>query len=206
MELQAPTWTLVSITSLSFVVNCRVLCSRNCNKLISITLDSSLQDGSNYSSDEHAVRAKRAAEKSAHGDQSFLPPSSPPEQSGSEESKPDVEDSPSPSCKRKSAAVKINNMSDRNSSDLPLSKKPGTLSNEALEEICVFSDEVKVKADQLGQQFGRSARDILMAAGFSIKPLHTKINKANLFRSWYWATQPKPEGGMPLSSPTFFKG
>ena len=67
------------------------------------------------------------------------------------ESKPDMEDSPSPSCKRKSAAVKINNMSGHNGSDLPLSKKPGTLSNEALEEICVFSDEVKAKADQLGQ-------------------------------------------------------
>ena len=131
-------------------MNCCVLCSHNWNKLISITLDSSSQDGSNYSSDECAVRAKRAAEKSACGDQSFLPPLSPPEQSGSEESKADVEDSPSPSRKRKSVAVKINNMSGHNGSDLPLSKKPGTLSNEALEEIHVFSDEVKVKADQLG--------------------------------------------------------
>ena len=132
-------------------MNCCVLCSRDWNKLISITLDSSSQDGSNYSSDEHAVRAKRAAKKSTCGDQSFLPLSSPPEQSGSEESEPDMEDSPSPSHKRKSAAVKINNMSGHNGSDLPLSKKPGTLSNEALEEISVFSDEVKVKADQLGR-------------------------------------------------------
>ena len=73
LELQALTWILVSITSLSFVVNCHVLCSRDWNKLISITLDSSLQDSSNYSSDKHAVRAKRAAKKSTHGDQSFLP-------------------------------------------------------------------------------------------------------------------------------------
>ena len=97
MKLQALTWILVSVASLSFVVNCHVLCSHDWNKLISITLDSSLQDGSNYSSDKRAVRAKRAAEKSAHGDQSFLPPSSPPEQLGSEESEPDMEDSPSPS-------------------------------------------------------------------------------------------------------------
>ena len=157
MELQALTWILVSVASLSFVVNCRVLCSHDSNKLISITLDSSLQDGSNYSSDERAVRAKRAAEKSTRGHQFFLPLSSLPEQSGSEESEPDVEDSSSPSRKRKSVAVKINNMSGCNSSDLPLSKKPGTLSNEALEEIHVFSDEVKAKADQLGQRFGRSA-------------------------------------------------
>ena len=153
------------------------------------------------SENDPTVGAKRAAEKSTRGDQPFLPPLSPPEQSGSKESEPDMEDSPSPSHKRKSAAVKINNMSGCNGSDLPLSKKPGTLSNEALEEIHVFSDEVKAKADQLGQQFGRSAR---VAAGFGIKPSHTKINEANLSCSWYWATQPKPEGGMPLSSPTFF--
>ena len=121
----------MSVTSLSFVVN--------------------------YSSDECAVRAKRAAKKSACGDQSSLPPSSLPEQLGSEESEPDVEDSPSPSLKRKTVAVKINNVSGHIGSDLPLSKKPGTLSNEALEEIHVFSDEVKAKADQLGRRFSRSA-------------------------------------------------
>ncbi|KIM64380.1 hypothetical protein SCLCIDRAFT_23409 [Scleroderma citrinum Foug A] len=118
------------------------------------------------------------------------------EQSDLEESKPDVEDEgPSPSCKRrKTSAVKNNNMSGCNSSELPFSKEPSTLSNEALEEIHIFSDEVKVKANQLGQQFGRSAHDILVVAGFGIKPSHTKINKANLFCSWYWAMQPKPEG------------
>ena len=83
---------------------------------------------------------------------------------------------------------------------MPASKKSGTLSSEALEEIRVFSDEVKSKADQLGQQFGRSTRDILVAAGFGIKPSHNKVNDANLFHSWYWATQPKPEGGKHLPS------
>ena len=92
------------------------------------------------------------------------------------------------------------NKSGHDGSELPLPKKPGTLSNEALEEICIFSDEVKAKADQLGRQFGRSSQDILVVASFGIKPSHTKVNKANLFHLWYWAMQPKPEGGRPLSS------
>ncbi|KAI5985440.1 hypothetical protein F5J12DRAFT_898996 [Pisolithus orientalis] len=28
----------------------------------------------------------------------------------------------------------------------------------------------------------------------NVKASHTKINEANLFHSWYWATQPKPDG------------
>ena len=83
---------------------------------------------------------------------------------------------------------------------MPASKKSGTLSSEALEEIRVFSDEVKSKADQLGQRFGCSTRDILVAASFGIKPSHNKVNDANLFHSWYWATQPKLEGGKHLPS------
>ena len=75
-----------------------------------------------------------------------------PEQSDLEESKPDVEDEgPSPSHKRrKTSAIENNNMSGHDGSELPFSKKPGTLSNEALKEIRIFSDEVKAKADQLG--------------------------------------------------------
>ncbi|KIM51871.1 hypothetical protein SCLCIDRAFT_33094 [Scleroderma citrinum Foug A] len=130
--------------------------------------DLSSEDSSNYSSYVRAAKAKKAAERSARGDQSSLPPSSPPEQSDLEESEPDIEDKgPSPSRKRrKTSAVENNNMSGRDGSELPFSKKPGTLLNEALKEI----------------------------PGFGIKPLHTKINEANLFRSWYWVMQPKPEG------------
>ena len=171
------------------------------NELTLFMLDLSSEDSSNYSSYIRAAKAKKAAERSAHGDQSSLPPSSPPEQSDLKESEPDVKDEgPSPSRKRrKTSAVENNNMSGHDSSELPFSKKPSTLSNEALKEICIFSDEVKAKADQLGRRFGRSARDILVTAGFGIKPSHTKINKANLFCLWYWAMQPKPEGGKPLS-------
>ena len=113
------------------------------NELISSTLDLSSQDGSNYSSTARAAKAKQTAGRSARGGQSSLPPSSPPE--GSED------ESPSPSRKRrKTTAVGNDNVPGRGDSEMPASKKPGTLSSEALEEICVFSDEVKSKADQLG--------------------------------------------------------
>ncbi|KAI6006242.1 hypothetical protein F5J12DRAFT_892977 [Pisolithus orientalis] len=65
-------------------------------------------------------------------------------------------------------------------------KKLGNLSTAALYEIHAFS-----------------TCDILITVGFSVKASHTKINEANLFHSWYWATQPKPDGGMaflPLTS------
>ena len=130
------------------------------NELTLFMLDPSSEDGSNYSSYVRAAKAKKAAERSARGDQSSLPPSSPPEQSDLKESKPDVEDKgPSPSRKRrKTSAVENNNMSGHDGSELPFSKKPSTLLNEALKEIRIFSDEVKAKG-----------------------------NKANLFCSWYWA-------------------
>ncbi|KAI6127405.1 hypothetical protein EDD16DRAFT_1516680 [Pisolithus croceorrhizus] len=76
----------------------------------------------------------------------------------------------------------------------PYSKKPGNLSKVALEEIRAFVWDVKMTAQELGQRHGRSTCDILVAVGFGIKPSHTKINKANLFCSWYWAMQPKPAG------------
>ena len=41
----------------------------------------------------------------------------------------------------------------------------------------------------------------MVAAGFGVKPSHNKVNDVNLFHSWYWATQPKPEGGKSISSP-----
>ena len=122
------------------------------NELTLFMLDLSSEDGGNYSSYVRAAKAKKAAERSARGDQSSLPPSSPPEQSDLEESKPDIKDEgPSPSHKRrKTSAIENNNMSGRDGSELPFSKKPGTLLNEALKEIHIFPDEVKVKADQLG--------------------------------------------------------
>ncbi|KAI5985259.1 hypothetical protein EDD15DRAFT_2374303 [Pisolithus albus] len=76
----------------------------------------------------------------------------------------------------------------------PYFKKLGNLSKEALEEIRAFAKDVKMTAQELGQWHGRSTRDILVAAGFGVKPSHTKVNEANLFHSWYWATQPKPDG------------
>ena len=157
-------------------------------------LDLSSDGESNYSSAVHAAKAKKVAETQRA--QSSLPPSSPLQRSGSKKSQSDVEDgSPSPNCKRRKIT---------DGSEVPVSKKPGTLSSEALEEIRTFANEVKLKADQLGQQFSQSARDILVAAGFGIKPSHNKVNEANLFCSWYWATQPKPEGGKPLPSPCIF--
>ncbi|KAI6010483.1 hypothetical protein BKA83DRAFT_4132703 [Pisolithus microcarpus] len=64
----------------------------------------------------------------------------------------------------------------------------------ALDDICDFASKVKKEAEELRQCHGRSMCDILVAAGFGMKPSHTKLNEANLFRSWYWATQPKPDG------------
>ncbi|KAI6010297.1 hypothetical protein BKA83DRAFT_4132797 [Pisolithus microcarpus] len=74
------------------------------------------------------------------------------------------------------------------------SKKPGVMSRAALDDIRDFASKVKKEAEELGRRHGRSTRNILVAAGFGVKPSHTKLNEANLFHSWYWATQPKPDG------------
>ena len=98
----------------------------------------------------HAAKAKKAAERSARGDWSSLPPSSPP--GGLDSDEPEEDKSPSPNCKkRKITAVKNNNIPGHSGSEIPASKKPDALSSEALKEICVFSDEVKSKAEQLGR-------------------------------------------------------
>ncbi|KAF9233088.1 hypothetical protein BU15DRAFT_66895 [Melanogaster broomeanus] len=73
-------------------------------------------------------------------------------------------------------------------------KKCGNLSADALTEIREFADDIKTKASELGQRYGKSARDILVAAGLGVKPSHTKVNDANLFRSWYWATKERASG------------
>ncbi|KAI6006225.1 hypothetical protein F5J12DRAFT_783004 [Pisolithus orientalis] len=62
-------------------------------------------------------------------------------------------------------------------------KKPGNLT-------------FKMMVEELGQWHGQSACNILVTVGFSVKASHTKINEANLFHSWYWAMQPKPDGGI----------
>ncbi|KIM60174.1 hypothetical protein SCLCIDRAFT_26820 [Scleroderma citrinum Foug A] len=167
--------------------------------------DMSSQDGSNYSADVRGAKGKKVAQGSAPSDDhSSLPPSSPPADSGDSDTKIDVDKNTSLRCKkskthqsRKEAnamTVKPGGVSGRGNNEPQVPKKPDTLSNAALEEIRSFSDEVKVKAEELGQQLGKSAQDILVAAGFGVKPSHNKVNDVNLFHSWYWVTQPKPEG------------
>ncbi|KAI6010320.1 hypothetical protein EDC04DRAFT_2905980 [Pisolithus marmoratus] len=142
------------------------------------------------------------------GDQSSLPPSSPPADQ-SDDSDPDVEETvPSP-CQGRQTYPRLQNkgkgraldaedvdMADHSDREVPPPnfKKPGNLSKAALEEIRAFAKNIKTTAEELGRRHGRSSRDILVAAGFGVKPSHTKLNEANLFRSWYWATQPKPDG------------
>ncbi|KAI6144679.1 hypothetical protein BKA82DRAFT_26761 [Pisolithus tinctorius] len=94
------------------------------------------------------------------------------------------------------------NHSDRDTQLLNL-KKLGNLSTAVLDKIRAFAKDIKMMAEELGQWHGQSTHDILITAGFSVKASHTKINEANLFCSWYWAMQPKPDGGMaflPLTS------
>ncbi|KAI5988463.1 hypothetical protein F5J12DRAFT_786859 [Pisolithus orientalis] len=76
-------------------------------------------------------------------------------------------------------------------------KQPGNLSTAALDKICAFAKDIKMMAEELGQQHGQSTCDILATAAFSVKASHTKINEANFFHLWYWAMQPKPDGGIP---------
>ncbi|KAI6009633.1 hypothetical protein F5J12DRAFT_782131 [Pisolithus orientalis] len=103
--------------------------------------------------------------------------------------------------KGKGRAIDAEDIDAANHSDhdtqLPNLKKLGNLSTAALDEICAFVKDIKMTAEELGWQCRRSTCDILVTAGFSVKASHTKINEANLFCSWYWATQPKPDGGIP---------
>ncbi|KAI6099220.1 hypothetical protein EDD16DRAFT_1707885 [Pisolithus croceorrhizus] len=68
------------------------------------------------------------------------------------------------------------------------------MSQVALDDIHEFASKVKKEAEELGQCHGRSTHDILVTARFGVKPSHMKLNEANLFCSWYWAMQPKPDG------------
>ncbi|KAI6011722.1 hypothetical protein BKA83DRAFT_4131595 [Pisolithus microcarpus] len=159
-------------------------------------------------SDDADARAPNV--RAVPDDQSSLPPSSPPDESDC--SSPEEETVPSPPRSRhgnpksrQKGKGKATNTEDADvgGHEIPHSKRSGYLSKAALEEIRAFTKNVKTTAEELGQRHGRSACDILVAAGFGVKPSHTKLNEANLFRSWYWATQPKPDGGaVALSYPS----
>ncbi|KAI6141458.1 hypothetical protein BKA82DRAFT_19952 [Pisolithus tinctorius] len=126
--------------------------------------------------------------------ESSLPPSLPP----AEDSSSDAEDEfppcrpgrcveHKPKSKGKSRAMDVDNsdivsQDDHEHTQNAKFRKTGNLSHAALDEICDFAT--------------KSAHDILVTAGLSVKPSHMKLNEANLFRLWYWATQPKPDGGM----------
>ncbi|KAI5994310.1 hypothetical protein EDC04DRAFT_2910564 [Pisolithus marmoratus] len=142
------------------------------------------------------------------GDKLSLPLSSPPADH-SDDSDPDGEETVPPprqghqmypklQNKGKGRALDIEDVDVADNSDCeappPNFKKLGNLSKMALEEIRAFAKDVKTTAEELGRWHGRSTRDILVAAGFGVKPSHTKLNEANLFCSWYWAMQPKPGG------------
>ena len=125
------------------------------------TPDMSLQDGSNYSADVRGAKGKKVAQGSAPSDDhSSLPPSSPPVDSGDSDTKINVDKNTSLRCKkskthqsRKEAnamTVKPGGVSGHGNNEPQVPKKPDTLSNAALEEIRSFSDEVKVKAEELG--------------------------------------------------------
>ncbi|KAI6141231.1 hypothetical protein BKA82DRAFT_4362335 [Pisolithus tinctorius] len=177
--------------------------------------------GSDYNENENDDEETESSSDSRDGDdaharnaqtvscaQSPLPPSSPPAYESDDSAHP-VGDIVHPrqeggpiytrlQKKGKGRAIDAEDIDAANHSDrdtqLPNLKKPGNLSTAVLDEIRAFAKDVKTTAEELGRRHGRSTRDILVAAGFSVKASHTKINEANLFRSWYWATQPKPDG------------
>ncbi|KAL4076556.1 hypothetical protein V8B97DRAFT_2021917 [Scleroderma yunnanense] len=137
-----------------------------------------LEDDSNYNSDAHAAKAKRAIPPS--GNHSSFSLSLPPEELHHEDTDTELEvdideENPLPRCKKRKTSQSgkrakammvegSNNVLSCQHNKLPISKKPDVLSNVALDEICLFSNE-----------------DILTFAGFGVKPVHTKINEANLF-------------------------
>ena len=176
------------------------------------TPDMSLQDGSNYIADVCGAKGKKVTQGSTPSDDhSSLPPSSLPVDLGDSDTKINVNENTPLRCKKRKTyqsrkeanamTFKPGGVSGRGNNEPQVPKKPSTLLNAPLEEIQSFSDEVKVKAEELGQWLGKSAWDILVTAGFGVKPSHTKVNDVNLFCLWYWVTQPKPEGGKSISSP-----
>ncbi|KAI6137519.1 hypothetical protein EDD17DRAFT_1517242 [Pisolithus thermaeus] len=148
------------------------------------------ESSSNYNDDADACTLNVQA---LSGDQSSLPLSSPPEDE-SDYSSPIKY----PRSQQKGTAKAIDtedaDVVDHGGCKIPHSKKSGCLSKTVLEEIHAFAKNIKMTAKELGQWHRWSACNILVTMGFSVKPSHTKLNDANLFCSWYWAMQPKPDG------------
>ncbi|KAI5999932.1 hypothetical protein EDD15DRAFT_2362453 [Pisolithus albus] len=131
------------------------------------------EEGSSDYNDDAGARAPNV--RAVLDDESSLPLSSPPDEFDS--SSPEEETIPSPpqsrhrnSKSRQKGKGKATNTEDADvgGREIPQSKRSGYLSKAALEEIRAFAKNVKVTAEELGQQHGRSARDILVAAGFGI--------------------------------------
>jgi hypothetical protein len=71
-------------------------------------------------------------------------------------------------------------------------KKRGPMPKVAWEKARDLGQELLTAADQLAKEFGRSRRDVLIAAGLGNATSHKKRNDANTYRSWYWNTQEIP--------------
>jgi hypothetical protein len=73
-------------------------------------------------------------------------------------------------------------------------KKHGPMPKVAWDKARGLAQELLISADQLAKEFGKSQRDILIAAGLGITTTHKKRNNASTYRSWYWNTQDIPTG------------
>jgi hypothetical protein len=73
-------------------------------------------------------------------------------------------------------------------------KKRGPMPKVAWHKARDLARELLTAVDQLAKEFGRSRRDILIAAGLGVAASHRKRNDANTYRSWYWNTQEIPPG------------
>lgn len=71
-------------------------------------------------------------------------------------------------------------------------KKRGPVPKVAWGKARELGQRTVFAADQLAKQFGKSRRDILIAAGLGITTSHKKRNPANTYRSWYWNTRKIP--------------
>jgi hypothetical protein len=71
-------------------------------------------------------------------------------------------------------------------------KKRGPMPKVAWDKARELGQRILTAADQLAREFGKSRRDILIAAGLGITTSHKKRNHANTYRSWYWNTKKIP--------------
>ncbi|OAX35802.1 hypothetical protein K503DRAFT_802529 [Rhizopogon vinicolor AM-OR11-026] len=70
--------------------------------------------------------------------------------------------------------------------------KPGPMPKVAWDKARGLGQRMLTAADQLAREFGKSQRDILIAAGLGATTSHKKRNDANTYRSWYWNMQKIP--------------